>query len=147
LATARACESYRVVHEALAEALREVGIDVRSQDEGCRSAVDGAASTKKLATTCFEQAEKFDVVRADDGRKIAGAAQKRTKRGLLFQGSVNRLAVGKWDAWEKLAEIFAQKIGVKLGARPEQYFGLPWPEALVAETTARFAAKDWNEKR
>jgi len=147
LAAARACESYRMVHEALAEALRSIGLDGRLQDEACQSAIVGGASSRKLVAACFEQAERFDIVREDDGRKIAGAAQKRTKRGLLFQGSVDRRAVGELKNWGKLAESFAQKLGVMLGARPKHYSEKPWAAAMVAETTARFAAKEWNEKR
>ena len=41
---------------------------------------------KEMPGRCFVGAEKFDVLA--DGRKIAGAAQKRNKRGLLIQGSI-----------------------------------------------------------
>src|SRR6185369_15523189 len=76
----RATNSYRAVHEALADALR---------------AQDVAAETKTASTeleedsngVCFQRAEIYDVVHAPSGAKIAGAAQKRNKHGLLFQGS------------------------------------------------------------
>ncbi len=153
LAQVRACDSYRAVHEALEEALRESGVgcqlqgaNAKLQVAGCRLQVASQRINGSLAV-CFERAETFDVVRSDDGRKIAGAAQKRTRRGLLFQGSVNRDAAGELRDWVKLADIFAKRLGVRLGATPQKYDAEPWPAALLAETTARFAAKEWNQKR
>jgi lipoate-protein ligase A len=146
LAQARACESYRAVHEALAEALAGVGVHCKLQVAGCQAQVAGDQASGGLAV-CFQKAELFDVVRSDDGRKIAGAAQKRMRRGLLFQGSLDRCAIPAVQDWKRLAAIFAQGLGTMLGATPQEYKDAPWPAALLAETTARFAAKDWNQKR
>jgi lipoate-protein ligase A len=44
------------------------------------------SSQKKIPGHCFVGAEKFDVLW--HGRKIAGAAQRRTRTGLLIQGSI-----------------------------------------------------------
>lgn len=68
-------ESYRVLHFATTEALSAVGIDASVFDG--RS--DGGAE-------CFAGPARFDVMRG--GTKIAGGAQRRTKRGLLHQGSI-----------------------------------------------------------
>ncbi len=77
LAEARGAESYRVIHSALVVALREVGIDARLS-----GAMPPAAGGE-----CFRQPVEYDVLDAA-GRKIAGAGQRRTARGLLHQGSV-----------------------------------------------------------
>jgi lipoate-protein ligase A len=145
LALARACESYRAIHEALAGALREMGVSCRLQPEDCGQPASQPA--RETLAICFQQAETFDVVRTDDGRKIAGAAQKRTRHGLLFQGSVNRAAARELKDGGKLAEVFAQRLGARLGAMPHSYKNAPWAASLAAETTARFQAKEWNEKR
>ena len=68
-------ESYRVVHAALAGALREAGCAVTVFEDHAR----GGAS-------CFAGPVRYDLV--DGARKIAGGAQRRTKRGLLHQGSI-----------------------------------------------------------
>ena len=141
LAEARACDSYRAVHEALAEGLTSVGVGCQLQKPNCQ------APQANNFSVCFKQTERMDVVRADDGRKIAGAAQKRTRRGLLFQGSVSRPVASELKVWEEFVEIFARKLGDKLGATPEEFTGTPWPERKLAETAAQFAAKEWNEKR
>jgi len=74
-------ESYRVVHAALAGALRAAGY---------AAAVSEAATPGGPA--CFAGPVRYDVV--DGGRKIAGGAQRRTKRGLLHQGSVQTGKLG-----------------------------------------------------
>lgn len=72
----RADESYRRLHEWVAAAF--AAVHVAAQLSPC--------CEKPAPGQCFIGAEKFDVLSA--GRKIAGAAQKRNKHGLLIQGSV-----------------------------------------------------------
>jgi lipoate-protein ligase A len=72
----RAEESYRRLHEWVAAAFAAIKVPAELS-AGC---------AKELPGQCFSGAEKFDVLAA--GRKIAGAAQKRNKLGLLIQGSV-----------------------------------------------------------
>ena len=88
----RAAESYRIIHETLAAALRAQGID--AQTKPCEPAAPASEASEALpAGVCFTRAEVFDVIHAETGVKIAGAAQKRTKHGLLFQGSIWQPAV------------------------------------------------------
>lgn len=71
-------ESYRDLHRALAEALRKAGVE--------------AALAPRLSvghSECFAGPVEHDLVAA--GRKVAGGAQRRTKRGLIHQGSVQAL--------------------------------------------------------
>jgi lipoate-protein ligase A len=68
-------ESYRVVHAAVAGALRQAGCAATIFEDEAR----GVAS-------CFAGPVRYDLV--DGTRKIAGGAQRRTKRGLLHQGSI-----------------------------------------------------------
>ena len=68
-------ESYRVLHEAVAEALRTAGCDAALFHGPATGAVE-----------CFAGPVLHDVLSGT--RKIAGGAQRRTKRGLLHQGSI-----------------------------------------------------------
>lgn len=68
-------ESYRVVHAALADALRQAGHAATMFDGEARS-----------GASCFAGPVRYDVI--EGARKIAGGAQRRTKRGLLHQGSI-----------------------------------------------------------
>jgi lipoate-protein ligase A len=71
-----ALETYERIHEAIAFALGSVagGVSLAS------------ATGPKVSEACFENAARHDVLAG--GKKIAGAAQRRTKHGLLHQGSV-----------------------------------------------------------
>ncbi len=75
----RAPESYKRMHQWLAAALRAHGVPAVVAD-CCEPSGPGR---------CFEGWEKFDVL--SNGRKIAGAAQRRNRDGLLIQGSLQPL--------------------------------------------------------
>ncbi|MBI5773317.1 MAG: lipoate--protein ligase family protein [Verrucomicrobia bacterium] len=72
----RAVESYQRLHRWLAASFAALGL----------AAELAACCRKELPGQCFAGAEQFDVLLG--GRKIAGAAQRRTRHGLLIQGSV-----------------------------------------------------------
>lgn len=77
IAGMRGAESYRIVHEALALALRDEGIDVSLS----------AGTDLTGAALCFDNPVGHDLM-DPAGRKLAGAGQRRTRRGFLHQGSV-----------------------------------------------------------
>lgn len=142
----RATQSYRAVHEALAGALRAQGVDAvvklcEPSPEACDASVAGV---------CFQRAEAFDVVHAPTGVKIAGAAQKRNKHGLLFQGSIWRpVAERAVDAidWDRFEEDFAGGLAAALGGVTES---VPWPELNEEEVsglTEQYASVEWIEYR
>lgn len=81
VATMRGGESYREIHQALTDVLLA---------EGCNSGLSGAA--QKGGGVCFKNPVEHDVV-IPGGRKIAGAAQRRSKIGLLHQGSIAAIPV------------------------------------------------------
>jgi lipoate-protein ligase A len=72
----RAAESYQRMHQWIQSALTALSVATELAS-GCR---------REIAGQCFAGYEKSDLLRL--GRKIAGAAQRRTKTGLLIQGSV-----------------------------------------------------------
>lgn len=72
----RAEDSYRRTHEWIQSAFATLGVATELATE-CRRAAPGQ---------CFVGHEKFDLLW--QGRKIAGAAQRRNQMGLLVQGSI-----------------------------------------------------------
>ena len=141
----RAAQSYRAVHEALATALQEQGVEA-----AVKPCVDPNAACESEPATpagvCFTRAEAFDVVRVDTGAKIAGAAQKRNKHGLLFQGSIWRPAAGEVN-WDEFEEAFASELArtLEVEAQPTG-----WPEIDDEEISAlaeQYASPEWNEYR
>ncbi|HWA09945.1 MAG TPA: lipoate--protein ligase family protein [Opitutaceae bacterium] len=139
----RATQSYREVHACLAEALRTQAVPART-----KPAVPATATAEVgPAGLCFERAEFHDVVHDLTGEKIAGAAQKRNKHGLLFQGSIWRPAAGPGVDWEKFGDDFASRLAAVLGANPDP---TPWPEFNEDEVealTERYSSPEWLENR
>jgi lipoate-protein ligase A len=72
----RATESYKEIHALLARAFQSIGVQAEL----------AATAQKEAPGQCFIGAEQHDLLL--QGRKIAGAAQRRTRDGLLIQGSI-----------------------------------------------------------
>jgi lipoate-protein ligase A len=151
LEAARAVESYRAVHAALAEALRACG-QPATLKESCEKPPGGAkdeagCSASAGPTICFTRPELYDVVHPETGGKIAGAAQKRSKDGLLFQGSLLRPASTRIGDYDTLHSAFASALAVTLGLPAAD---VPWPEFPEGEheaLTEQYAATEWTEAR
>lgn len=151
----RAAQSYRLIHEALAEALRAQGIAAQTKltdaepmadDDAPLNEVAAKAKSPAVAGVCFQRAEIHDVVHASSGEKIAGAAQKRNKHGLLFQGSIWRPAASGVD-WERFQSDFTTHIAAALEVPPED---VPWPEFNddeVSGLTGQYSSPEWIELR
>jgi lipoyl(octanoyl) transferase len=93
---------YEKIHRALADALNGIGkhaVVAESVAATTRTGI-GVASY-----SCFANPVRADVML--NGRKIAGAAQRRMRRGLLQQGSIQGI-----DLENDLAERFAHALSV-----------------------------------
>jgi lipoate-protein ligase A len=141
----RATESYRTVHEALAKALRTQGVGADT-----KSIVDdqGEADETTLPGVCFNRAEIYDVIDEATGIKIAGAAQKRNKHGLLFQGSLWQPAITApaFD-WDRFENDFVAGLAAALGGEAQP---TPWPELNddeVSGLTEQYSSPEWIERR
>lgn len=99
--------SYRVIHGALAEALAQGGVPVRLS----------APTAPARGGECFVRAVQHDLVDAQ-GRKIAGAGQRRTGHGLLHQGSVAFEVDG--ELGRRLAARLASEVG-SFGGGPDDF--------------------------
>lgn len=143
LSDARAITSYEAVHRTLAGCLQALGC-AATVKEACAPEAETTAAGP--AGVCFQRAECFDVVHATTGAKLAGAAQKRAKRGLLFQGSIARAAVGDLD-WAAWAESFPAALAALLNLAPSS---AAWPEGwdeAVDALADSYSSPEWNERR
>jgi len=86
----RAAESYQRIHEWIRDAFAK--LDVPAELSPC--------CRKEVPGQCSAGAEQFDLLW--HGKKIAGAAQRRNRHGLLIQGSVQPppIKIAKAD-WQK----------------------------------------------
>jgi len=92
---------YERIHRALCDMLQEAG----------HAALLGTETgVNDPGYNCFANPVRGDVIM--DGRKIAGAAQRRTRRGLLQQGSIQDVDIG-----DGLAERFAQTLSENCSER------------------------------
>ncbi len=122
-----AVDSYRRMHEWIRAAFARLGVATELAD-CCRKSTPGQ---------CFVGWEKFDVLW--QGRKIAGAAQRRNKLGLLIQGSVQPPPVG-WERsnWEMaMSPTSHRKFLLPAGLHART-------EALAAE---KYSIADYNQRR
>lgn len=131
--------SYAVVLGALAEALRQQGQDV------LQVPLPAGPRGYRAPTICGQRPEPHDLVAAADGRKVSGAAQKRTRGGLLLQGYVERAALPGCD-WRALGVAFPAALARTLGSEPNPVALSPAYSPGLAEMTARFASAAWNER-
>lgn len=139
----RAVESYRAVHEALAVALERSGQPAELKTD-CEPRADGEACGP--AGVCFSRAERFDVV-DPVGRKIAGAAQKRNKHGLLFQGSIWRPSAPGVAEWDTFHDVFADELARALRVDAEDTGWPEFNEDEVSGLTETYGMPEWNEHR
>lgn len=124
----RPAASYAAIHSALAQALLGAGIRIEQVP------ADAAAPAGGL---CFTAPAPGDLLIG--GRKIAGAGQRRTRLGLLHQGSV---------CGPPLPDDFPQRLADSLARNavsfPESQFPGAATEALVA---ARYGTREWLHLR
>ena len=102
-------------------------------------------SAKAFADVCFEAPQVSDVVNAQ-GEKLAGAAQKRNKQGLLIQGSINRQAVG-FNLDEQFECTFSRALASEL--RTQHVFKEDFRSSGIQmeKLTTLFASPEWNKMR
>ncbi len=97
----KAIESYKQLHQWLQSSFDNAGLTTQLSP----------GIPKEIPGQCFLGAERFDLIWQD--RKIAGAAQRRTRQGLLIQGSVQPppgLARARWE--QALCEVAREQWNV-----------------------------------
>lgn len=120
-------ESYRLIHEWLGEAMGKAG--------GVQAQVTPLAAPK-VSQACFENPAQYDLLAG--AHKIAGAAQRRSRFGLLHQGSVQGIAIPA-GLPEALASRLARAIEPRILSAGE----LEKAEQLARE---KYATDAWNRK-
>jgi lipoate-protein ligase A len=125
----KAAESYRRLHEWMGAAFARLDV----------AATLAAESQKEIPGACFAGPEKADLLWG--GRKIAGAAQRRSRTGLLIQGSVQPPAALDREAWESAV---CGVIGVEWKALPAGLL----PEELARRLEReKYGQAAFNQKR
>ncbi|RYD32635.1 MAG: hypothetical protein EOP87_12460 [Verrucomicrobiaceae bacterium] len=129
LARIRAMDSYRLIHERLSLVL-----------SGHFNLVAPASDSAELGGVCFEKPVAFDVVDGV-GNKVAGAGQRRTKHGLLHQGSV----AGRCESSDSIER--SKRFSASLSATCEQVDLDPPAELIHTKVTAKYGNSAWTQRR
>ena len=139
LFAAEALASYAAVHEALVGALLAQSLPVKL--------VTAPAGKREFASPddCSQRAEPYDLVRTDDGRKVAGAAQKRNRKGLLIEGYIWRPFLEGCD-WLRFEKDFTVALGKVLESPPVTVAEPIYNPFDHEGTWAKFASREWNER-
>ncbi len=126
-------ESYRVIHNGVQAALTACGIE--SDLTPTAFPVESEA--------CFAKPVRFDIVAGTS--KLSGAAQRRTREGMLHQGSI---LLPDPARNVRLREVFANAFAANLG------LGISLGELTPAESARaadlerdRYSTEAWNRSR
>ena len=120
-------EIYSDVHEAIRRALQSNGIQ----------AVLANSPAPKISEACFANAVRADLL--SDGRKIAGAAHRRSRLGLLHQGSIQRA-----DLPSRFKEDLARSLCERFELRSLS------PETIAAAvriSETKYGTPEWLRRR
>lgn len=128
-------ESYKIFHEALLIKMTENGVDAVLEAQG-------SEHVDRATMQCFVSPSRFDLV-APSGSKYAGAAQRRTRCGILHQGSIKLEAAG--GDWEQLHKELLESLKIKFDIdyqiwQPPQSL-LQSAEALAQD---KYSTEKWN---
>ncbi len=130
----KAAESYLRVHQWLRDAFAQMDVP----------ATLSPLRQKEIPGQCFVGAEKDDLLW--HGRKIAGAAQRRTRNGLLIQGSVQpppiQLLRKRWET--AMCQAGREHLGIEWKALEP---GSELQNLVESLRAAKYGRKDFNEKR
>ncbi len=128
-------ESYKVFHEALLIKMTENGVAAELE-------AHGTEHVDRATMQCFVSPSRFDLV-APSGSKYAGAAQRRTRSGILHQGSIKLEAAG--GDWDKLSAELLESLKVKFDIEYEMWNP---PQEVIAEAVElagkKYATDKWN---
>jgi len=118
---------YAAIHSALRDALITHGEQAQLAE----------AARQKISESCFANPVHADVL--VNGRKVAGGAQRRTRAGLLHQGSIQNVDLGNG-----LAERFAKELSDDCS---EKLLGESLIERAHELAEQKYSSVSWLQRR
>jgi lipoate-protein ligase A len=132
-------QSYAFVNDAVRQGLAGCQVAAELAQQEIPKTVD------RLRMVCFTTPTRYDVMLGN--RKIAGAAQRRTREGILHQGSIHfgeKLPLPRAELIRRIREAFRERDGITFAEFA------PSPELLaLADELAktRYGTDEWNRLR
>lgn len=136
-----AIESYHQIHAWIQSAFARLKIE--TEIASCCRKPKVENRNAEIPAACFIGYEKFDLLW--HGKKIAGAAQRRSKSGLLVQGSVQTPVPLSRNDWQQaMVETAREKFSVDwTELKPDEGFNAR-VQSLV---TGKYSHDGFNRKR
>lgn len=127
-----AVESYRQAHDWIRAAFARLGVALQLSPRG----IAGGGQ-------CFAGAERFDVLAGS--RKVAGAAQRRNRAGLLIQGSIQPPPHVLRDEFQRAVLAEAEQ---RWQTRWQPWHpAAPFRERVQSLVDQKYSRREYNEKR
>jgi lipoate-protein ligase A len=117
---------YRLVHDAIAKVFKETGFPVEVAQ----------SSEPSDCQTCFDKAVRYDL--KVENAKIAGAAIRRNRKGLLLQGSIQRIEIPP-----QFEMMFARELCDRPNADVLSNKIVEYANCIVKE---KYGAAEWNRR-
>ena len=133
-------ESYHVFHRAVIKALYELGIN--------SSLVNYETKQKdRMTMQCFSAPTKYDIILDDEfSSKAAGAAQRRTKYGILHQGSIVLENIKNHS--KKLTQYVINFLETELNVKFESYsYDEDFLQKAELLSKEKYESDTWNKMR
>ena len=131
-------ETYRWIHQAVSAAMARVGVATILAD-------DAVAVADRERAICFRTPARYDVMTSDG--KLAGGAQRRTRHGILHQGSIDRSRCPHLPA-SALTAALVGGCRETFGCRMQPFAA---PRDLLDEASRlaweKYATRGWNRRR
>ena len=128
---------YAAIHSALRDILDDLGLRAALVAPTDPNDADAPANDRGYNGICFANPVRADVL--VNGRKVAGAAQRRTRAGLLHQGSIQHV-----DLTNGLAERFASELSMNCVGRKLDDNILIRAREIAAR---KYETADWLRRR
>ncbi len=138
---------YKAIHESLASALQTYQCAAELIDcpqENMQSSPQ--ICSQRISKYCFDKPEIFDLILTNSGHKVAGLAMRRTRLGLLIQGSIHKIETGALP-WSSLQSAFIQKLTILLKASSQPMAWPSYPIDPLQELRQKMASSEWISKR
>lgn len=139
-------ELYATIHTALSKALSAQALATILAP--CPRKCSETRTEQRGPEQCFIQPVQNDVL-GTDGRKIAGAAIKKIRQGLLIQGSVDRNALPEAIDFASLHGQFVERLVDTLSTQRQQPQDLRpvFQSEIIEREKEKFASVDWTKRR
>ena len=134
-----ALDLYEKIHQAMSRCLK-------AQDLAVSLKPCPQSRQKGIPGDCFREPVARDLMSEDGSQKIAGAAMKRTRSGVLIQGTMDRTLLSSFDE-KKFFSTFIEEISALVDEQPDY---VDWPEEFSkgrVPFVRQFSSLSWLRDR